>query len=193
MENNLNILSDSRPIFTIGYGGRTIEEFISLLREFSVKFLIDIRSRPYSQYKIEFSREPLQRYLEVNGIRYVYMGELLGGQPADPECYTNGKVDYQKCQSKEFYKLGVSRLRKAWEGKHYVAIMCSEGKPQDCHRSKMVGDSLVSQNIPVMHIDETGKLKTQKEVMDIIQGTSPQLDLFNSVKIAFSRKKYRSA
>ena len=190
IENN-QIQNSQVPIYTIVYGIRTLDTFLSLLKEYNIEYLIDIRSRPYSQYKIEFSKDALERTMEANGVRYVFMGNLLGGQPDDPECYTNGKVDYQKCQAMEFHQQGIARLKRAWEGGQCVAVMCSEGKPQECHRSKMVGDSLVRHGIPVAHIDENGQLKTQLEVINIIQGTQPQLDLFDSVKLAFSRKKYR--
>ncbi|GJQ22131.1 MAG: hypothetical protein HBSIN02_24860 [Bacteroidia bacterium] len=193
MEPQLNIANDPVPVFTIGYGSRTIDDFLDLLSSYQIEFLIDIRSKPYSQYKIEFSRNALEKTLEHRRIRYVFMGDLLGGQPEDPECYTNGKVDYSKCQAKDFHKQGLSRIKKAWEGKHRVALMCSEGKPQECHRSKMVGDSLARLHIPVMHIDEVGQLKSQQEVIDLIQGKEPQLNLFESVKLAFSRKRYRKA
>ena len=32
--------------------------------------------------------------------------------------------------------------------------MCSEGKPEMCHRSKLIGATLDELGIPVLHIDE---------------------------------------
>ena len=37
------------PIYTIGYGGRSIEIFIELLHKYEIDFLLDIRSQPYSR------------------------------------------------------------------------------------------------------------------------------------------------
>jgi len=42
------------PIYTIGYGKRSIEQFIETLKKYQIAFLIDVRSRPYSQFKPEF-------------------------------------------------------------------------------------------------------------------------------------------
>jgi uncharacterized protein (DUF488 family) len=70
--------------------------------------------------------------------------------------------------------------------------MCSEQKPQECHRSKLIGNTLRKLGIEVAHIDESGELKTQEEVDNILSGG--QLSLFDdpalNKKIGLSRKKY---
>src|SRR5260370_36390208 len=38
------------PVYTIGYGGRSIEQFIELLNRYEIEFLIDVRSQPYSRF-----------------------------------------------------------------------------------------------------------------------------------------------
>ncbi len=115
------------PIYTIGYGSRTIVELIELLQRYQIDFLVDVRSRPYSTFKPEFSQMELAKRLKQRAIRYVFMGDLLGGQPEDKTCYMNGKVDYQLYRERPFYQHGISRLRKAWEKQLRVALMCSEG------------------------------------------------------------------
>ena len=116
-------MSDT-AVYTIGYGARSIEEFIRALRANGITYLIDVRSRPYSRYKPEFSQEALDSQLQAHQIRYVFMGDTLGGQPDDPDCYTDGKVDYEKCHQEPFFLAGIGRLRRAWEqktaGSHHV-------------------------------------------------------------------------
>ena len=68
------------PIFTIGYGDRSIDEFIDVLRQHNLDYLIDVRSAPYSRFKPEFSKDALERALRQQGIRYVFMGDTLGGR-----------------------------------------------------------------------------------------------------------------
>ena len=41
--------------------------------------------------------------------------------------------------------------------------MCSEGKPEQCHRSKLIGASLDEEEIPVIHIDENDEQQTQDQ------------------------------
>ena len=83
-------------IYTIGHGNKSFEEFLLELNSLGIKYLIDIRSKPYSKWSTHFNQESLKALLQRNGITYVYMGDVLGGLPGDPTCYTNGKVDYSK-------------------------------------------------------------------------------------------------
>lgn len=178
------------PIFTIGYGGRSLDDFLSLLEQFQVEYLVDVRSKPYSKFQPEFSAEALKRRLREAGIRYVFMGDRLGGRPDIPSCYTpDGRIDYTKLAGKEFYLNGINRLHKAWKGGHRIVLMCSEKKPEDCHRSKLIGRTLTEANIEVLHIDEEGKLLTQQAVM--LRLTNGQLPLFGNDDIGqTSRKSY---
>jgi uncharacterized protein (DUF488 family) len=65
--------------------------------------------------------------------------------------------------------------------------MCSEGRPEQCHRSKLIGEALATAGIHVCHIDETGQLLTQQQVIDRL--TRGQLDLFGPTTFT-SRKRY---
>ena len=183
---------ERRPIFTVGYGKRSVEEFIALLRQYALRCLIDVRSRPYSRFKPEFSREPLQQRLECAGIQYVFLGDKLGGQPDDGACYTQGKVDYEKCRQQPGFREGIGGLRTLWEQHGRIALMCSEGKPEECHRSKLIGVSLTDDQIPIIHIDENGASITQEQVT--LRITGGQLDLFGAPpEMLTSRKRYLSS
>jgi uncharacterized protein (DUF488 family) len=185
------------PVYTIGYGARTIESFLDLLAAYEIGYLIDIRSAPYSRYKPEFSREALERELRRRGVRYVYLGQQLGGRPDDPDCYQEDsgdgeggrKVDYEKVKQKDFYQQGLGRVKSAFDQGLRVVLMCSEGKPENCHRSKLIGASLTAMGIPVAHIDEDDELQTQAAV--ITRLTAGQLSLFGEMTFT-SRKRYGS-
>jgi len=186
------------PIYTIGYGNRSIGDFVKLLQNYEIKFLVDIRSQPYSRFNPDFSKDSLEKCLKQHLIQYIYMGDTLGGRPKDSSCYIDNKVDYAKLREKSFYQKGISYLHTAWEKQLCIALMCSEAKPQECHRSKLIGNTLVEQQIDVTHIDETGATKTQLQINHIIQAlTDEQPSLFSdeslvtmSKKIGLSRKKY---
>jgi uncharacterized protein (DUF488 family) len=177
---------DPHAIYTIGYGTRTIEELIRLLNIYRVEYLIDVRSQPYSRFKPEFTKDALEARITHAGLRYVYMGDTLGGIPDDQTCYVNGKVDYSIVRQKAFYQEGIKRLHIALDKGHTVALMCSEGKPQECHRTKLIGETLTAENVAVRHIDEGGMVKTQAEVVEAL--THGQQSLFD---VDFmSKKKY---
>lgn len=176
------------PIFTIGYGERTIDEFVAVLKKYEVEYLIDVRSAPYSRFKPEFSKEALDKTLQQNGIRYVFMGDSLGGRPTDPDCFINGKVDYETIKGKPFYQTGITRLQTAFNRELRVVLMCSEGKPEQCHRSKLIAATLQGLSIPVLHIDENDETQDQEAV--IMRLTDGQLSLFGEPEFQ-SRKRYR--
>src|SRR5438445_13835409 len=99
------------PIYTIGYGGRPIEQFLELLKRYDIEFLIDVRSQPYSRVNRQFSKDALEKMLREHRIRYIFMGDSLGGRPKDSSCYLDGRVDYAKVREKAFYQRGINRLR----------------------------------------------------------------------------------
>jgi uncharacterized protein (DUF488 family) len=186
-ETRTDLPDESQPLYTIGYGARTLDEFMAGLQEHRIEYVLDVRSAPYSKYKPEFSREALERTLKERGFRYLFMGDTLGGQPKDLDCYLEGKVDYEKVRSKEFFQAGLERLKKACQQKLRAALLCSEGRPEQCHRSKLIGEALEAAGIPVAHIDESGELRTQAEVIRRLTGG--QMDLFGQQAFA-SRKRY---
>jgi uncharacterized protein (DUF488 family) len=178
------------PIYTIGYGARDIEAFLDVLQANQIQYLIDLRSSPYSGYKPEFSKSSLQAFLEAHRIHYLFMGDTLGGQPDDATCYTDGKVDYDKVAQRSFYQAGIERLHEASSQGRRVALMCSEGKPENCHRSKLVGQTLTAEGIQVLHIDEKDAVISQKDVLLRLTGGQPSL--FGDEFFKFtSKKKYR--
>lgn len=180
---------EAQGIYTIGYGGRLINDFIGLLKEYKIEYLIDVRSKPYSKFKPEYSKDPLNAVLKNNGIRYVFMGDLLGGQPQDPTCYTEGNADYDKIAGKDFFQNGTYRLETALDKQCKVCIMCSELKPHECHRSKLIGKALDKKKIEMLHIDETGTVRSQQYVINQI--TKGTLNIFGDTDVTnFSRKKY---
>jgi uncharacterized protein (DUF488 family) len=175
------------PLYTIGYGARTLDEFLAALIANGIEYLIDVRTAPYSKFKPEFSKELLQHHVERAGIRYLFMGDTLGGQPRDPACHTDGKVDYDKVRAQPFFQAGLERLHRAFEQQRRVALMCSEGRPEQCHRSKLIGETLAAAGVPLRHIDEDGQLLTQTQVIDRL--TQGQLNLFGPASFT-SRKRY---
>jgi len=180
----------SLPIYTIGYGDRSIEAFIAALHANTIAYLLDVRTAPYSRFKPEFSKEALAKALAAQGIRYVFVGDSLGGRPDDSACYVDGRVDYDRVREQPFFQRGIERVQAAHAQQLRVVLMCSEGKPEQCHRTKLIGETLVVLGIPVVHIDEADRLITHDEA--ILRLTDGQLNLFGQESFA-SRKRYSTA
>jgi uncharacterized protein (DUF488 family) len=176
------------PIFTIGYGARSIDAFLDVLRSQDIAYLIDIRSAPYSKFKPEFSKNALEAAVKAAGMGYVYMGDTLGGQPKDESCYEDGKVLYDRVKERPYFLEGLGRLRRAYERGLRVAIMCSEGKPEQCHRTVLIGQALADEGVSVLHIDEDDCLVDQDEALG--RRTGGQLSLLDDPEFK-SRKRYK--
>ena len=138
-------------------------DFVAALASAGVTHLVDVRTAPYSRFKPEFSREPPAADLPAHGIRYVFMGRELGGQPG-------GKPDYAQMRLRPAFLEGIARLEAAREAGHRIALMCAEAKPQSCHRTKLVAQELAAHGVPVSHIDEHGDLRSHAEIMEFVTG-----------------------
>jgi uncharacterized protein (DUF488 family) len=163
---NLSESNCREPLLTIGYGNqRSFDDFVALLLSHGVEYLVDVRTKPFSKFRPEFSQEPLAANLRRSGITYVSLGETLGGRPSDPTCYTNGKVDYGKVRERDWFAEGLTRLVTGWREGHRIAIMCAELAPERCHRTKLVGEALVAQGVLVAHIDESDVVISHEAAM----------------------------
>lgn len=174
-------------VFTVGYGAREFAAFVAVLKAQQIAWLVDVRSAPYSRFKPEYAQDALRAALEAQGIRYVYMGDQLGGRPADPDCYVDGKVDYGRVRAMPIFAAGLARVRNACLQGRRVVLMCSEGRPEECHRSKLIGEALVELGVPVLHIDEEDRLVAHDAV--IARLTDGQLSLFGQEEFT-SRRRY---
>jgi len=180
-----------KSLYTIGHGNRKSEDFLALLKEFGIEYLIDVRSQPYSKFNPQYNQNDLKFFLERNGIKYVFMGDNIGGRPKDTSCYDNeGKVDYEAVKTKEFFINGIERLKTAYKKNINVVIMCSESKPCECHRSKLIGRVLNTDYIFLKHIDENGKVKDQATVINELNKGLSAIDLFGNPINVTSRKAY---
>lgn len=178
------------PILSVGYGLREFADFMEMLVAHRVEFVGDVRSVPYSR-RPEFARPALERSLPGFGMRYVFLGDSLGGRPADSQCYDeDGHVDYERCRTNEAFIAGIDRVVQAYESGHRLALMCSETRPTDCHRSKLLGEMLADRGVPVVHIDAEGRLLDHAEVAAQLQGG--QLSLIGE-PLGRSRRAYRVA
>lgn len=178
-------------IYSIGHGNKDIKDFISELKSFNIEYLLDIRSKPYSKWNPQFNQAAFEKELKNNGIIYVFVGDTLGGLPEDRSCYDfNGKVVYDLIKEKDFFKQGLKRLTTANQKKIRLAIMCSESKPEECHRSKLIGQELLKKNISLKHIVSKMRIKSQETVMNELTKGKGTVDLFGNEMDFTSRKTY---
>jgi uncharacterized protein (DUF488 family) len=152
-----------KTIFTIGHSTRTQEEFIKLLKGFSIHLLADIRSYPGSKRFPHFNKEALQKTLPEQHIAYQHF-PALGGRRKTTNKSKNtawknaafrGYADYMETEEFKNAIAGLEAVAK----KQTTAYMCSEAVWWSCHRS-LVSDYLKWKGWNVIHI--MGENKSQE-------------------------------
>ena len=97
----------------------------------------------------------------------------------DRSVYTaEGYVDYDKLVSADFFKAGIERLVRGASDGHRMAVFCSEGEPERCHRSKAIGRALDEIGSAVLHVDSNGFDISQERVLARI---APQIPLLSDI------------
>jgi len=153
-----------RRVFTIGHSNHDEPTFVALLRQHQIQVVADVRSQPYTKYATHFNADQIKQVLAGAGIGYVFLGQELGGRPADPELYDGeGHVLYDRVAASPLFLQGLERLERGIRT-YRVALMCSEENPAECHRNLLVGRVLAHRGIDLGHIRGDGRLQTQADL-----------------------------
>jgi uncharacterized protein (DUF488 family) len=154
----------SRAIWTIGHSNHSFETFASLLASEKIEFIADVRSYPYSRFAPHFNREALQLALRERGVRYLFLGEELGGRPSmDAHYDAEGHALYGPMSEEPQFREAIDRLV-AGANDHRVAIVCSEADPLACHRRLLVGKVLADRGLELRHIRADGSVRVEHQV-----------------------------
>jgi uncharacterized protein (DUF488 family) len=159
-------------ICTIGFAGKTAEEFFSLLSQAGVQKLIDIRENRVGQLS-GFAKYPDITFFlnRIAGIGYTYEPRLA----PSPEI----RKTYRSTKDWPLYEASFLQLMRdrdvpqalelsMFEGT--VALLCSEPQPEKCHR-RLVAElfaqylSRPGYNVEVRHliIDKKGQSPQRKK------------------------------
>jgi uncharacterized protein (DUF488 family) len=170
-------VSKKHPIFTIGHSNKNTEQIISWLKKNNIEILVDVRSVPYSRYVPQANREAIQLASNDAGIKYVFMGDNLGGRPAGIETKDkSGNCDYSKLASTDKFREGLKHLFKSAE-ENTLCVLCSEEDPAKCHRGLLISRELAKLGIEVWHIRHDGSIESQEHFESRIPPV--QLSLFS--------------
>lgn len=139
-------------IFTIGYEGATVPEFIGALITAGVERVLDVRALPLSR-RPGFSKSALRAALEQAGIEYIHLKALgtpadgraaaRAGRHADLERIYAGQLELPEAMAQSAQMLDLARERP-------TAVLCMEREPAHCHRTLLL-DS-VAPDAEVTHL-----------------------------------------
>ncbi len=146
-------------VHTIGHSNHPIDRFVAILRSHGVDAVADVRSHPYSRFAPQFRRDPLRAALEGASIAYVFLGAELGARTDDPECWCEGRVDYDRLARRPQFQAGLDRVETGAEDRR-IALLCMERDPLTCHRCILVGRHLARRGMALRHILFDGTVET---------------------------------
>lgn len=157
----------SLNLFTIGHSNRSLEDFLSLLREFSINMVADIRRYPGSRKFPHFNGDLLRKLLHPEGIGYAWFEELGGHRHTAPNknspntgLKSIGFRNYADYMATNEFRTAVRRLLSTAASSR-TAVMCAEKFYWKCHR-RLLCDYLAAQAVEVEHIIEPGKSQPHK-------------------------------
>ena len=127
-------------IFTIGYEGTTVGEFIAALHMAGVRRLIDVRALPLSR-RPGFSKTALRGALEEAGIEYLHLKAL--GTPAEGRSAARAgrheqlkRIYSGQLELPEAIVQAAQMIELAKEKPS--ALLCFEREPEHCHRTLLL-------------------------------------------------------
>jgi len=128
-------------VWTIGYGGRDVEDFVTLLQTHKIATVVDVRSRPHG-WNPAYHKDNLANTLDSVGIGYVWSQALGGYEFTD----------------KTRLKLA---LKRALLQKAPVCLMCAEEDHHKCHRYTLLAPLVIEMGHPLAHISKGGRVYYQ--------------------------------
>jgi uncharacterized protein (DUF488 family) len=127
-------------IFTIGYEGATVPEFVAALEKAGIKRVIDVRALPLSR-RPGFSKSPLRNALAEAGIDYVHLKALgtpsagrtaaRAGRHSDMARIYAGQLELPEAMVQSAEMLELAREKPS-------ALLCMEREPAHCHRTLLL-------------------------------------------------------
>lgn len=130
----------NHTLYTIGYEGRSLEEYLNVLLINGVRTLCDVRKNAYSQ-KYGFSKAQLLPACEGVGIKYIHIPELGIESDQRQALYTQADYDnlFEKYRNTVLARSDnqLERIISLIDADERVALTCFEKNVEQCHRTQV--------------------------------------------------------
>jgi uncharacterized protein (DUF488 family) len=133
-------------VYTIGYEGASIEQFVQTLKAVGITMLADVRAVPVSRKK-GFSKSALRARLEEESIGYIHFVELGDPKPGRDAAKAGQLDTFRRVYSRHLRKNeSESALRSLVElvSNQPTCLLCFERDPVCCHRSLIANHPTMS-------------------------------------------------
>lgn len=139
---------------TIGFSGKSAEEFFSLLLTNNVERLIDIRLSNRSQLAGFTNAKHLPYFLTLHDMAYLYKPEYAPTKALLSQ-YKNKQADWNMYEQVYLDIIEKRRILRdiQWPLFDNAVLLCSEATPENCHR-RLLAEYLSNENkqLKVRHL-----------------------------------------
>jgi len=147
----------SLAVYTAGYEGQQVDEFLDMLMRKGIQRLLDVRNNPVSR-RYGFHKTTLNRLCGFVDIEYVHRPEL--GIPPVLRQHLKTQADYESLFAKYEAVVLVDQAAMVEEVSQLVrtkptVFVCMESDPQMCHRTRLANAVSEKSDLPVHHLEPT--------------------------------------
>lgn len=148
-------------VYSIGYSGRTIQGYISVLKSAGVTTIVDVRDQPTSRFKPDFNKNALGASLKKAGLSYIHLKSC--GNPKEIRDSADSWDGFKAHLKKN--KAGIEDLIAIIQRNSAVALTCTckafgeagseydpKRKEEFCHRFVLFEALVKKIPIKVVHL-----------------------------------------
>jgi uncharacterized protein (DUF488 family) len=159
-------------VWTVGHSNHDLETLLTLVENQRIDYLVDVRSYPYSRFAPHFNRESLENAVKSRQIGYLFLGLALGGRPERRDHVDHaGHALYGLMAQAPAFQAAIDRVMRG-ASEHRLALLCSCGQPNECHRRLLIGKVLCERGAQLRHILGDGNVFDEQGVA-LSEGLSP--------------------
>jgi uncharacterized protein (DUF488 family) len=134
---------EMRKLFTIGYEGANLDDFVATLLGEKIDVLLDVREMPISRRR-GYSKTALGQTVQIHGIGYRHERQLGSPKAIRHRLHEDGDFDrFFRDFWRHLDKQGALLETLARDIKGNVVLMCYEKDYTECHR-RSVADALAA-------------------------------------------------
>jgi len=150
---------------TIGFAGKSAEEFFRLLREAAVQKVIDVRENRVGQLSGYAKYADIEFFLKAIGGMEYFHDPLLAPSLEIRKAYNKGKdwFVYESAYLALMRERGIPEAIEPAGFEGVIALLCSEPGPEKCHR-RLVADLLAKHWQSLGHSVEIKHLVSANDV-----------------------------
>ncbi|APH72837.1 DUF488 domain-containing protein [Aquibium oceanicum] len=152
-----------KTLYTVGYEGSSIGDFLATLKAFGIDLLIDVRDVPISR-KPGFSKNALSRSLETCDIEYLHLKGLGDPKP--------GRIAAREGRFDDFRQIFGAHLKSSAAqtdmrrgldaaSQKMACLLCFERDHTHCHRCIVANQMAQYGGFRLVHLGVQSGLKTK--------------------------------